>query len=383
MLFRDASWATEEHSILADAARRFFQTEYEPNVEAYLAAKQVDGTLWEKAGAQGLLGASIPEEYGGSGGDLSHESVIFGELGYTGDGSFGLHVHNIAIHYVLAYGTEDQKQRWLPRLATGELIGGIAMTEPGTGSDLQAVRTSAVRDGDDYVVNGSKIFISNGQVGTFFLLVVKTDPSQGGKGISLLGVETDAVEGFRRGRNLEKVGMRGQDTSELFFDDMRIPAANLLGAAPGTGFAQLMNQLAWERLMLGICALGASQRAIEDTVTYTRDRRAFGQAILDFQNTRYKLADCKANLEILRAYIEKAVGKIMRGELAPEEASIAKLTGSEIQGRIIDECVQLHGGYGYMMEYRIGRMYGDARVQRIYGGTSEIMKELISRSLLS
>ncbi|WP_417318539.1 acyl-CoA dehydrogenase family protein [Emcibacter sp.] len=382
MIFKDAPWMTEELSILGDATRKFFQAELVPHVERYHAEKQVDRALWEKAGEYGILAASIPEEFGGAGGDLGHESVIFAELGYTGDMSFGLFVHNIAIHYVLAYGTEEQKQRWLPKLASGELIAGIAMTEPGTGSDLQAVRTTAVLDGEDYVINGSKIFISNGQIGNFFILVVKTDASQGAKGISLLGVETDGLEGFRRGKNLDKVGMTGQDTSELFFDDMRVPAANLLGDIEGQGFGQLMNQLAWERLMLAIVGVGVSHKAIEETVTYVRERKAFGKSIIEFQNSRYKLAECKAKLELLQAYVEKCIGKIIRNELTADEASIAKLTGSEIQGEIIDQCVQLHGGYGYMREYLVARMYADARVQRIYGGTSEIMKELISRSLI-
>ena len=381
MIFNDATWMTEELSIFGDSARKFFQTEMLPNVEKYHAQKQVDPELWVKAGEYGILGASIPEEYGGSGGDLSHDSVIFSELGYTGDMSFGLFVHNIAIHYLMAFGTKEQKQRWLPRLATGELIGGIAMTEPGTGSDLQAVRTTAQLRGDDYVVNGSKTFISNGQVGNFFILVVKTDTAQGAKGISLLAVESDDLEGFRRGQNLDKIGMTGQDTSELFFEDMHVPAANLLGAVEGQGFPQLMNQLAWERLMLGIIAVSASQKAIEETVAYTTERKAFGKSVIEFQNSRFKLAECKAKLELLRAYVEKCIGKIIKNELAPDEASIAKLMGSEIQGEIIDECVQLHGGYGYMREYLIARMYTDARVQRIYGGTSEIMKELIARNL--
>ena len=381
MIFNDATWMTEELSIFGDATRKFFQAELLPHVEKYHAQKQVDRELWEKAGEYGILGASIPEEYGGSGGDISHDSVIFAELGYTGDMSFGLFVHNIAIHYLMAFGTKEQKQRWLPRLVTGELIGGIAMTEPGTGSDLQAIRTTAHLKGDDYVVNGSKIFISNGQVGNFFILVVKTDTAQGAKGISLLAVESDDLEGFRRGQNLDKIGLAGQDTSELFFDDMHVPAANLLGDVEGQGFPQLMNQLAWERLMLGIIAVSASQKAIEETVAYTSERKAFGKSVIEFQNSRFKLAECKAKLELLKAYVEKCIGKIIKNELAPDEASIAKLMGSEIQGEIIDECVQLHGGYGYMREYLIARMYADARVQRIYGGTSEIMKELIARNL--
>ncbi len=380
-MFKDAPWMNEELSIFSDSVAKFFAAELEPNSERYQDQQLVDRAFWEKAGENGILMTSIPEEYGGIGGNLSHEAVIFAELGYTGDMSFGLFVHNIAIHYILAFGTEEQKQRWLPRLATGELIGGIAMTEPGTGSDLQAIRTTAVKDGGEYVINGSKTFISNGQIGNFFIIVTKTDPKAGAKGVSLIGIEADDLEGFRRGTNLEKIGMKGQDTSELFFEDVRAPVANLMGGTEGQGFGQLMNQLMWERLMLGIIAVGASTRAIEETVTYTTDRKAFGQSIMDFQNTRFKLAECKTKLEVMKAFMEKCVGKILRGELTAADASIAKLFGSETQGQIMDECLQLHGGYGYMKEYLIARMYADSRVQRIYGGTSEIMKEVISRSL--
>jgi len=341
----------------------------------------VDRGFWQKAGDYGLLAASIPEEYGGMGGDCTHDAVIFGMLSYSGDSGFGLHVHNIAVHYILAFGTEEQKQRWLPRLASGELIGGICMTEPGTGSDLQGIRTRADRQGDEYVINGSKTFISNGQVGNFFVVVVKTDMDAGARGISLLGIETEGLKGFIRGNNLEKLGLKAQDTSELFFEDMRIPASNLLGGVEGQGFAQLMNQLSWERLIVAIGSLGASDLAMRETIRYVNERKAFGQPLMQFQNTRFKLAEAKTKLEVTRAFIEKCVGKKLKGTLGAAEASMAKLWASEVQNEIVDECLQLHGGYGYMMEYPIARLYADARVQKIYAGTSEIMKELISRSL--
>jgi len=381
LIFKDASWMNEELSILADAAERFFAAELLPHAERFREQRFVDREFWKKAGEYGLLAASIPEEYGGMGGSHMHDAVIFAAQGKSGDTGFGLHVHNIAIHYLLGLGTKEQKQRWLTRLASGELIGGICMTEPGTGSDLQSIRTHAHRDGNDYIINGSKTFISNGQVGNFFIVVCKTDSSLGAKGISLIAVETDGTEGFRRGTNLEKLGMKAQDTSELFFEDMRVPAENLLGDGEGQGFAQLMNELGWERLMIAISAVGASELALQETVRYVHERKAFGKLLIEFQNTRFKLAEAKTKLEVTRAFVEKCVGKIVEGKLSAAEASMAKLWTTEVQNEIVDECLQLYGGYGYMMEYPIARMYADARVQRIYGGTSEIMKELISRSL--
>jgi len=381
MIFSDAAWMNEELSMLADAAEKFFAAELLPNIDEYIEQKQVSLELWQKAGEYGLLAASIPEEYGGMGGDYTHEAVIFSELGRSGDTGFGLHVHNIAIHYILAFGTEDQRQRWLPRLATGELRGGICMTEPGTGSDLQAIRTRADKQGDEYVINGSKTFVSNGQVGNFFVVVAKTDSTAGAKGISLFGVETDALEGFRRGTNLDKLGLHAQDTSELFFEDMRVGVDDLMGGAEGQGFGQLMNELAWERLIVALGSLGACELAMRETIRYVNERKAFGQTLMQFQNTRFKLAEAKTKLEVTRAFIEKCIGKKVQGRLTAAEASMAKLWSTEIQNEIVDECLQLHGGYGYMMEYPIARMFADARVQKIYAGTSEIMKELISRSL--
>lgn len=371
----------EELDMLSDAADKFFAAELVPNLEKYIQQKHVDPGLWLKAGEFGLLAASIPEEYGGMGGDFRHEAVIFGALGRSGDLGFGLYVHNIAIHYILAFATREQKQLWLPRLATGELIAGICMTEPGTGSDLQAVRTSAIRDGDEYVINGSKTFISNGQIGNFFVVVTKTDVAQGSRGISLFGVETDGLEGFQRGNNLDKLGMKAQDTSELFFEDVRVPAASLMGGVEGKGFGQLMNELPWERLIVAILSVGVSDFAMQETIHYVNERKAFGQSLMQFQNTRFKLAEAKTKLEINRAFIEKCVGKKLQNALTAAEASMAKFSATEMQNEITDECLQLHGGYGYMMEYPIAKLFADARAQKIYAGTNEIMKELISRSL--
>lgn len=381
MVFKDAVWMNEELDMLSDAADKFFAAELVPNLEKYIQQKHVDPGLWLKAGEFGLLAASIPEEYGGMGGDFRHEAVIFGALGRSGDLGFGLYVHNIAIHYILAFATREQKQLWLPRLATGELIAGICMTEPGTGSDLQAVRTSAIRDGDEYVINGSKTFISNGQIGNFFVVVTKTDVAQGSRGISLFGVETDGLEGFQRGNNLDKLGMKAQDTSELFFEDVRAPAASLMGDVEGKGFGQLMNELPWERLIVAILSVGVSDFAMQETIRYVNERKAFGQPLMHFQNTRFKLAEAKTKLEINRAFIEKCIGKKLQNTLTAAEASMAKFSATEMQNEITDECLQLHGGYGYMMEYPIAKLFADGRAQKIYAGTNEIMKELISRSL--
>jgi acyl-CoA dehydrogenase len=381
MVFNDAVWMNEELRILSDAADKFFAAELVPNLEKYIQQKYVDQALWLKAGEYGLLAASIPEEYDGMGGDFSHEAVIFGALGKTGDLGFGLYVHNIAIHYILSFATEEQKRLWLPRLATGELIAGICMTEPGTGSDLQAIRTKAVRDGNDYVINGSKTFISNGQVGNFFIVVTKTDVAEGSRGITLFGIETDNLFGFRRGNNLEKLGMKAQDTSELFFEDVRVPVASLMGGKEGKGFAQLMNELPWERLIVAIMSVGVSDFAMRETIRYVNERKAFGQPLMQLQNTKFKLAEAKTKLEVSRAFIEKCIGKKLQGSLSAAEASIAKLYATDVQNEIADECLQLHGGYGYMMEYPIAKLFADARAQKIYAGTNEIMKELISRSL--
>ena len=374
-------WLDDELKILQDAAGKFFAQEFLPHNDAWTAEGKIDRDAWRKAGEAGLLCASVPEEYGGGGGDYRHETVIMEEhlrLGITG---FGNQVHSaIVAPYVLHYGTEEQKKRWLPKMASGEMVGAIAMTEPNTGSDLQSVRTTALRDGDEYVINGSKTYISNGQHADLVIVVAKTDPTQGAKGISLVVVEANAP-GFERGRNLKKMGQKAADTSELFFSDCRVPVANRLGAEEGRGFVQLMQQLPQERLNIGQAAIVQAERAIEITIDYVQERKAFGQRVLDFQNTRFKLAECKTEALIGRTFVDQCVEKLMAGTLDAATASMAKYWCTQKQCEIIDECLQLHGGAGYMDEYEISRMYADARVQKIYGGTNEIMKELIGRTL--
>ena len=385
MSILNSRWMDEDFRILHDSTLRFTQAEFEPCREAWEQAGMCAREAWSKAGEAGLLCASIPQEYGGAGGSYLHEAVIYDAMmrgGAAASIAGGNTVHSqIVAHYILNYGSEDQKQCWLPQLATGELVAAIAMTEPGTGSDLQAVRTSALRDGDDYVINGSKTFISNGQHAQLIIVVCKTDPAAGGKGISLIVVETEGLQGFSRGRNLDKIGLKEADTSELFFSDVRVPVGNLLGAAQGQGFIQLMKQLPQERLSIACAAATIAEMAVEETVKYTKQRAAFGKTVFDFQNTRFKLAECKTEATISRAFVDQCMIKHMNGELTAEEASMAKWWCTQKQCDIVDECLQLHGGYGYMWEYPIARMYADSRVQKIYGGSNEIMKELISRSL--
>lgn len=367
--------------MFSDAAGRFLDTEMVPNIEAWIDAGIVDRAFWRKAGDAGLLAGSIPEEQGGVGGDLRFDAVVLYEQTRRGDMGWGFGIQSIVTHYITAYGTDDQKARWLPGLASGDIVGAIAMTEPGTGSDLQAVRTTAERDGNAYKIKGSKIFITNGQSADLVITVAKTDPSAGSKGVSLIAVETSEADGFSRGRNLKKLGMKANDTAELFYEDVRVPTANLIGPEEGQGFYQLMRQLPWERLLIAIQALGAVDFAIAETIAYVQERKAFGSRVMDFQNTRFKLAECKTKAEVLRAFVNDCMSRLIAGELDAATASMAKYYGSEIQGQVMDECLQLFGGYGFMMEYPIARAYGDARVQRIYGGTNEIMKELIARSI--
>lgn len=376
---RRPHWWTEELSLLEDSLTRFFQTEYLPHEAEWEKARIVPRSFWAKAGEAGILGISLPEAYGGSGGSIHHDSVLFDVLGRLGITGFGIHVHLIAAHYVMAYGSAAQKARWLPRLASGEWIGAIAMTEPSTGSDLKAVRTRAVRDGDGYRLSGSKIFISNGINADFVVVVAKT-AAEGAKGVSLIGLET-ATEGFRRGRNLEKIGQKAQDTAELFFDDCRVPATALIGPDEGQGFAQLMQQLPYERLMLAISAVGFTDRAVDLARAYTKERTAFGKPIAAFQNTAFKLAECATEARIGRVFVEDCVARFAAGDLDVATVSMAKLWTTEKQCAIVDTCLQMFGGYGYMLEYPIARLHADSRVQTIYGGTSEIMKELIARSL--
>ncbi|MGR8949220.1 MAG: acyl-CoA dehydrogenase family protein [Gammaproteobacteria bacterium] len=377
----NARWMNEEHIMLADAAKRFFAAELTPNMEKWRESGIVDRDFWLTAGDAGLLGASIPETYGGAGGNLAHDSVICLEHARTADSGWGWGVHNICTHYIVNYGSEEQKRRWLPKLATGEIVPSIAMSEPGTGSDLQAIQTQAKRDGDEYVINGSKTFITNGQTSDIVIVVTKTDANAGSRGVSLIVVETADAPGFRRGRNLDKLGMKAQDTSELFFEDVRVPITNLLGPEEGAGFTQLMVQLPWERLIIAIMAIGFSEVILDETLEYVKERKAFGQRIMDFQNTRFKLAECKTKLEVTRSFVNECIEKVIANELDAATASMAKWWSAQIQCEIADECLQLHGGYGYMMEYPIARYFADSRAQQIYGGTREIMKELIARSL--
>jgi len=383
-LFPDykAPWEAEDHTLLRDQAAKFFAREVTPNQERWAEQHQVDRELWNKSGAAGLLCTGLPHEYGGGGGNFGHEAVVQEELALARDTAFGFSVHStIVAHYIAAYATEAQKQRWIPAMANGEKVIGIAMTEPGTGSDLQAVRTTAIRDGDHYVINGSKTFISNATHADLMIVVAKTDKLEGARGISLFVVEVDKVEGYERGRVLQKVGQHGQDTRELTFIDMRVPAENLLGGEEGQGFFQLMEQLPRERLIIGIAGVAMAEAAVLEAIKYAKVRTAFGKPILDFQNTRFVLAECKTEVLAAKTFMDHCVQRYMDGELDPATASMAKLLGTDKQVAIIDRCLQVFGGYGYLMEYPIAQMYAAARVQKIYGGTNEIMKELIGRSL--
>jgi acyl-CoA dehydrogenase len=379
---KPAAWRGEDVAMLQDMAMKWLEAEVAPNYDAYEEAGIVPRAVWEKAGEAGLLCASMPEAYGGAGGTYAHESAIMEALGHVGVDGFGIGLHSsIVAPYILHYGSEEQKRKWLPRMATGELIGAIAMTEPGAGSDLQGIKTSAVRDGNQYRINGSKTFITNGQNANLIIVVTKTDPAQGAKGTSLIVVETYEVEGFTRGRNLDKIGAKANDTSELFFNDVKVPTANLLGPAEGLGFVQLMQQLPQERLQIGATAIAMVERALALTIDYVRERKAFGKAVIDFQNTQFRLAEMKTEAVVGRTFYDWCTAEHLEGRLTPELASMAKLWLTELQGRVVDGCLQMFGGYGYMNEYPIARMFRDARVQRIYGGTNEIMKLLISRSL--
>lgn len=368
----------EDHEQFRDLARRFIDKEIAPHLHDWEKAGIVPKEIWRMAGEVGLLCSTVPEEYGGSGGDFGHSAVMIEELARVNATAIGFTTHSeIVAPYIVAYGTEEQKQRWLPRMVSGELIGVIAMSEPGIGSDLRGMRTSAKRDGDDYLINGQKTFITNGGNAGLMVTATKTDPAS--KDLTLICVEEDR-DGFSKGRMLEKIGLKGQDTSELFFDNVRVPVANRLGEE-GKGFSYLTHQLAWERTIIGIRAAASIEALLEDTLQYVRDRKVFGKTVFDFQNTKFKLAECKAQATMLRVFVDDCLAKAMRGELSAEVGAMCKLMGSEMQGKVLDELLQLHGGYGFMSEYKISRAWVDARVARIYGGTSEIMKEIISRSL--
>jgi len=375
-------WMTEDLVVLEEQARRFIGSEYVPHLDAWNEQGMYDREVWTKAGAAGLLCPAIPEEYGGAGGSFAHEAVIARELSLAGFDSFGAPLHSgIVAPYILHYGTDEQKRRWLPKLASGELVGAIAMSEPGTGSDLQGVRTTAKKSGNGYVLNGSKTFITNGQHGNLIVVVAKTDPGAGAKGVSLMVVETDNAPGFRRGRKLAKLGLDAADTSELFFEDVKLPPENLLGVEEGQGFVQLMNDLPRERLIVTVHAQAMIERALALTIDYVKQRQAFGKKIIDFQNTQFVLAECKSEATIGRVFHDHCIQRYLAGALDTVTASMAKYWLTDLQGKIIDRCLQLFGGYGYMEEFPISRMYRDARVMRIYAGTNEIMKVVIARSL--
>ena len=375
------SWMNPELDSFRDAVRRFVASEIAPHGERWRAQQHVDRDLWNKAGAMGLLAADIPEEYGGSGGNFAHMAIVFEELGHAGDMAFGLHVHAIVAYYLLNQGTEEQKRRYLPQLASGAMIAAIAMSEPGAGSDLKGIRTSAVKGSDGYRINGSKTFISNGYLADLVLVVVKTDPAGGAKGISLMLLETRDNPGFRVGRILEKVGQKGQDTCELFFDDAHVAFDGVLGGEEGRGFVQLMTELPYERTIIGVAGVAAIERALALTVEHAKERKAFGQALIEMQNTRFVLAEIKTEATVARIFIDRCIEDMLAGRMDTVRASMAKYWISDLQCKVVDQCVQLFGGYGYMLEYPIAQMYVDARVQRIYGGANEIMKEIIARSL--
>ena len=375
-------WMTEEHRLLQDSAARFFAERWVPRAAGWRAAGLMERDTWREAGAQGLLCAAMPEEFGGSGGDFGHEAVIVMEAARANLGGFGGSVHSaIVAPYLLRHGADEQKARWLPALATGERVGAIAMTEPGTGSDLQAIRTRARRDGDHYLISGQKTFITNGQNADLIVIVCRTGDAPGAKGLSLLVAEVDAgTRGLTR-RRLDKIGLKAQDTSELFFDELRVPAAHLLGEREGLAFGQLMRELPQERLIIAVQAVAMMERALDDTVAYAKQREAFGQTIWSFQNTRFVLAQAQSDMLAARALVDAAITAHLRGELDAARAALVKAWCSDLASKLTDACLQLFGGYGYMLETPIAELWADARVTRIYGGTNEIMKELASRSM--
>ena len=369
------------HEIFRETVRRFIADEITPFHTQWEKDGQVCREVWRKAGEQGLLCATVPEEYGGSGADFLYSVVVLEELSRAGAMGPGFSLHSdIVAPYLLLYGSDELKRTWLPKMITGEVIGAIAMTEPSAGSDLQNIQTTAIRDGDEYRISGQKVFITNGQLSNIVITACKTDPQTGGKGVSLVLVETDRA-GFQRGRNLEKVGWKAQDTSELFFDEVRVPASNLLGQE-GRGFVQLMEQLPQERLLQAIRAATTIEAALEWTVDYTTTRRAFDRPIAAFQNTRFKLADVKSQALMLRVFVDRCIAMHLEGRLDAVDAAVVKLLSSEMLGKLLDECLQLFGGYGYMWEYPIARAWADARMSRIAGGTCEIMREIIGRSIV-
>ena len=374
---------TAELAELSALAREFFTKEVAPRYEEFAANGEPDRKLYNRAGELGLLCMSIPTEYGGGGGTFAHEAVLFTEHVKSGDSAMQLGVHTgVVPHYIVGYASEENKQKWLPKLASGEYVGAIAMTEPSTGSDLQNIKTKAVREGDEYVITGAKTFISNGAQCDLIIIAAKTNPELGAAGVSLIVAEVgDNTPGFTRGKKLKKIGQKGQDTTELYFDGLRLPAANLLGSEEGKGFYQLMEQLPQERLIVGVAGAAVIERALELTVEYTKNRVMFGKPLFDKQNTRHELADVATIAQVVRTFVDDALATHLRGELDVKTAAMIKLFVSEQQTQVVDRCLQLHGGYGYMEEYPIARMFVDGRISRIYGGASEVMKDLIARFL--
>ena len=373
---------TAEHDIFREQARRFYETECAPHQDKWAEAGMAPKGIWRRAAELGFLCPRVAPEYGGAGADFLYSVVLLEEQARSGAVAPMMSLHNdVVAPYIERYGTEEQKKRYLPRMATGEIVGAIGMTEPGAGSDLQGITTTARRVGDGYLLKGQKTFISNGHCADLIIVAAKTDASAAARGISLFLLETAGAKGFSRGRFLQKLGQKPSDTAELFFDDVPLPASALLGGAEGRGFAQLMDRLIEERLMTAVGAQGIIDRAIEITIDYTRERKAFGQRVLDFQNTRFKLAEAKTEASVLRVFLERCIGEFMRGELDAPTAAALKWWSTEQQCSIVDDCVQLHGGYGYILDYPIARMWLDSRVSKIYGGSNEIMKEIIGRAL--
>jgi acyl-CoA dehydrogenase len=374
---------SDEHELFREQLRRFTAAEIEPRVADWNAAGRSDRETWRRCGEQGYLGACAPEEFGGAGADFLFAAIVIEEFARVRAHGLMLSLHSdIVMPYITTFGSEEQKQKYLPGCISGEILLGIAMTEPGTGSDLQNVQTTAIRDGDHYVINGAKTFISNGQIGDLFVVVAKTDPAAepGHKGISLLLVEAD-TPGFVRGQKLDKLGLNGQDTSEIFFEDCRVPVSNRLGTQEGQGFAMLMEKLQQERLTIAVGSMASCRRALDDTLAYVKERRAFGQPIASFQNTQFKLAELATQVEVGQAFIDKLLVAHVRGDNLVSEVSMAKWWATDLQKKLTSECLQLFGGYGFMREYPISEDYADAAVQSIYAGTNEIMKVIIARRL--
>ncbi|MEL7739208.1 acyl-CoA dehydrogenase family protein [Citromicrobium bathyomarinum] len=373
----------EEIAVFADAVGKFYEKHApESRVLKWRDDGQVDRDFWREAGEAGLLGASVPEEYGGHGGDFRHEMVVIDQQGRHNVEGFAASLHNtIILPYLVRHGTEEQKKKYLPRLVSGELVSAIAMTEPGVGSDLQSITTTALKDGNGYKINGAKTYISNGQIADFIIVVAKTDPNERAKGISLMLLETEGAEGFQRGKKLDKIGLDSQDTSELFFDNVFVPAENVLGGEEGKGFYQLMGELPQERLIIAMGAMSTIERALEETLAFTKERKAFGKTIWDFQNTQFTLAELKARATAAKVFVNHCIAQHLEGKLDVPTACMAKLWLTELQGEVVDKCLQLHGGSGYINDYPIARMFRDSRVSRIFGGSNEIMKMVIARGM--